>query len=81
MDPPKQTPENADWSVAVGELFDKAAVIADDQGRQTFDEKVPIKAPDVSSAVWPRRAWMSVLSSIWGQPISKSDVVYTMKIP
>ena len=81
MDPPKQSPENADWSMAVGEMFDKAAVIVDDQGRQTSEEKVPVKVPEVSTALWPRRAWQSILSSIWGQQISKSDVMYTMKIP
>jgi hypothetical protein len=80
-DPPKQSPENADWSMAVGELFDKAAGIVDDQGRQTSEEKVPVKVPEVSTALWPRRAWQSILSSIWGQQISKSDVMYTMKIP
>jgi len=81
LDPPKQSPENADWSVAVGELFDKAAVIVDDQGRQTSEEKVSAKTPEMSTALWPRRAWISILSSIWGQQISKSDAVYTMKIP
>lgn len=81
IDPPKHSPENADWSMAVGELFDKAAVIVDDQGRQTSEEQVSIKAPEMSTALWPRRAWMSILSSIWGESISKSDAVYTMKIP
>jgi hypothetical protein len=73
IDPPKRSPENADWSMAVGVLFDKAAVIVDDQGRQTSE---------MSTALWPRCAWMSVLSSIWGEQISKSNAaMYTMKIP
>ena len=33
IDPPKPTLENADWSTAVGGLFDEAAVIVNDQSR------------------------------------------------
>jgi hypothetical protein len=90
IDPPKQM---MDWSGLVGDLFDKAAGIVDDQKReksQSVEERITIikreetipVVNEISSALWPLRAWQSITASIWGHQSSKPDnTVYTIEIP
>jgi hypothetical protein len=70
LDPPKQM---VNWSGLVGELFDKAAGIVDDQIRDKTPEQT-------STALWPTTAWHMIKTIIWGHQMSKS-VVYTIGIP
>jgi hypothetical protein len=78
IDPPKQT---VNWSGLVGDLFDRAAGIVDDQGRASSEEHLPSQSPELpSTALWPRRAWDLVLASIYGYQSSKSTV-YAIGIP
>jgi hypothetical protein len=76
MEPPKQM---MNWSPSlVGDLFDKAAVIVDDQGRsQSCEDQTPNQT---STALWPKWAWSLVMTSIWGVQDSKS-AYYAIGIP
>jgi serine/threonine protein kinase len=59
----------------VGHLFAKAAAIVD-------ETRIQLQSPAQSStALWPRTAWSWILSMIWGHRISRSDVLYTIRIP
>jgi hypothetical protein len=84
-DPPKMM----DWSGLVGELFDKAAGVIDDQGRVKSESETsgsPISARSItpeqtSTALWPLKAWNAVKTIIYGHQLSKSEFVYTIGIP
>jgi hypothetical protein len=79
VDPPKH---DLNWSGLVGDLFDKAAGIVDDQGRQTSEERSLSKTPEqMSTALWPKRFWNVVMTSIWGIQQSSKNTVYTIGIP
>ena len=79
MEPSKQM---MNWSPSlVGDLFDKAAVIVDDQGRSQSCEDHLSQTPDqTSTALWPKWAWSLVMTSIWGIQDSKS-AYYAIGIP
>ena len=79
MEPPKQM---MNWSPGlVGDLFDKAAVIVDDQGRsQSCEDRLSQTPEQTSTALWPKWAWNSVITSIWGVRDSKS-AYYAIGIP
>jgi hypothetical protein len=80
IEPPKQM---MNWSPGlVGDLFDKAAVIVDDQGRrsQSCEDRLSQTPEQTSTALWPRWAWNLVLTSIWGVQDSKSTY-YAIGIP
>src|ERR1700738_1251969 len=73
------------WPGYVGDLFDAAAGMVDDQqGRVKVEEETPTKAipkEEPSTALWPKRAWVAITATIWGTPLSKSEVAYTIGIP
>ena len=78
IDPPKHM---MNWSGLVGDLFDKAAGIVDDKGRQSSEDSYLSDTPEeLSTALWPKRAWNLILTSIWGYQTAKSTV-YAIGIP
>ena len=88
MEDVEETPKMMNWSGLVGDLFDKAAGIVDDQGRvKSESDSEPSFTPrsltpeSYSTALWPLKAWNTVKTIIYGHQLSKSEFVYTIGIP
>jgi hypothetical protein len=84
----EETPKMMDWSGLVGDLFDKAAGIVDDQGRVKSESDSEssltprsLTPESYSTALWPLKAWNTVKTIIYGHQLSKSEFVYTIGIP
>jgi hypothetical protein len=71
----EETSDN--WSGIVGDLFDKAAIMVDSE-RSPSSER---SAEQVSTALWPLKAWKAIETIIWGEQLSKSEFVYRIGIP
>lgn len=84
VDPPKQM---MTWPGYVGDLFDVAAGIVDDQGREKgksepIEERPRSKTHEQpSTALWPKRAWQTITAAIWGTQLSNSKFVYEFGVP
>jgi hypothetical protein len=88
VDSSGEPPKMMDWSGLVGELFDKAAGVIDDQGRVKSESETSgspsarsITPEQTSTALWPLKAWNAVKTIIYGHQLSKSEFVYTIGIP
>jgi len=84
VDPPKQM---MTWPGYVGDLFDVAAGIVDDQGREKVKSEPIEERPrsktheQPSTALWPKRAWQTITAAIWGTRLSNSKFVYEFGVP
>jgi hypothetical protein len=87
MEDVEETPKMMNWSGLVGDLFDRAAGIVDDQGRVKSESEASLTPPrsltpeSYSTALWPLKAWNTVKTIIYGHQLSKSEFVYTIGIP
>lgn len=88
MEVDSKPPKMMDWSGLVGDLFDKAAGVIDDQGRVKSESESDgtmtvrsITPEQQSTALWPLKAWNAIKAVIYGHQLSKSEFVYTIGIP
>lgn len=88
VDQPK---EMAEWTAAVGDLFEQAAGIKvkkDTEARDNSPPDMPIdEIPIVkleeepSFALWPSNMWKTIKAIIWGEELDKSKKMYRIGIP
>lgn len=77
------SPKHMNWSGLVGDLFDKAAVMVHDQGREkseTIDTISTMPEQQSSDALWPLKAWEMIKASISGYTTDKGQV-YQIGLP
>jgi hypothetical protein len=85
VDPPK---EMAEWTAAVGDLFEQAAGIKDTEAKDKSPPDIPIddipivkSEKEPSRALWPLNMWSSIKARIWGEELSTSKNLYRIGLP
>ena len=80
VDPPK---EMAEWTAAVGDLFEQAAGIVNEEAKDKLSPEIPVLSlqEEPSKALWPLNMWNSIKAIIWGEQLSTSKNLYRIGLP